>query len=394
MKKIILYYLVYTALIWIYFIFLYPLETFGSSNYAALSHAMFFSTLPLEIIFLYGLIKTRWAEKSVALIERFTQKESLKTFVYSLFLVLLYALVHLPFQLIWFYLSRNKGISQQLFPDWLYELGLDTLFYWFMITVGLWIARIAMAKFKRSWWLVLWLIALPIAIFAIYVQPVWIDPLYEDFTLMEDGSLRSAIEEVTAEHGLEDADIYKVNMSEKTSTFNAYVIGLFNNARIVLWDTTLTGLEQNEMLFILSHEIGHYVNHHVYIGVAGYIILSFFLLYGASFVYKLYWNNKKPFKRMNDLRAMPVLLLIFSVLLLLAQPVSLYVSRQMELSADQYAIEHTKQLKPAVSSFHKLGNQSKNDIDPAWWIKWIRSSHPSMEKRIGLVKEEIQKRND
>lgn len=63
-------------------------------------------------------------------------------------------------------------------------------------------------------------------------------------------------------------------MSEKTNTMNAYVTGIGENKRIVLWDTTLQKLKDREILFIMAHEMGHYVMKHVYIGLAGYLVLS------------------------------------------------------------------------------------------------------------------------
>ena len=55
---------------------------------------------------------------------------------------------------------------------------------------------------------------------------------------------------------------------------NAYVTGIGENKRIVLWDTTLQKLKDREILFIMAHEMGHYVMKHVYIGLAGYLVLS------------------------------------------------------------------------------------------------------------------------
>ena len=62
-------------------------------------------------------------------------------------------------------------------------------------------------------------------------------------------------------------------MAEKTNALNAYVTGIGSNSRIVLWDTTLNRLTDNEILFIMAHEMGHYVEKHIYFGIAGYLLL-------------------------------------------------------------------------------------------------------------------------
>ena len=71
-------------------------------------------------------------------------------------------------------------------------------------------------------------------------------------------------------------------MSEKTNALNAYVTGIGPNARIVMWDTTLKQLKDKEILFIMAHEMGHYVMKHIYWGVASYVLLSFIGMYLIS----------------------------------------------------------------------------------------------------------------
>ncbi|MDL4842786.1 M48 family metalloprotease [Aquibacillus rhizosphaerae] len=395
MKKSLSIYFIYLILVWVYFYFFYPLESYSQSNYAALAHAVFFSKLPLEWLLLYGLIKTQGSIVLVDKIEKLTKLESVKTIIFSFLLVVGYGLIRFPFNLVWFNITHWEGTSRQPFGDWLLEMSLDLFFYWIILSVAIYVSRLLMVRFKRFWWLVLWLLVLPIALFIIYIQPVWIDPLYEDFTEMEQGPLRTAIEEFTTSIGLEDTTLLQVNMSEKVTTFNAYVTGIMGNARIVMWDTTLAGMEQDEIMFILAHEIGHYVMHHVYLGVAGYLLLSLFLFFLTAFIYKRVWLNfrdKTSFKSPNDLRAVPILLLTISILLTIVQPISTYVSRQIEISADTYAIEHTEQLEPAIEGYQRMARQSKSDIDPVFWVKWMRSSHPSIKERIERLEKEIQKR--
>ncbi|WP_171038194.1 M48 family metalloprotease [Aquibacillus sediminis] len=395
MKKVIISYFIYLVIIWGYFIYFYPLETLADSNYGALAHAVYFSKLPLEWILLYALIKQDWSSRWVRFIEKFTKWEWIRTACYAFLLVFFYGLIRFPFNLLWFRITHSEGTSHQPANDWLFEMGLDLLFYWIVLSIGIYLGRMILAKFKRMWWFVVWLLALPIALFVVYIQPVWIDPLYEDFTEMEEGPLRTAIEDFTTSVGLEDATLLQVNMSEKVTTFNAYVTGIMGNARIVMWDTTLEGMEQEEILFILAHEIGHYVKHHVYLGVVGYLVLSFVLLFIAAQIYKRITQTKRfqqKFHSIHDLRAVPILLLILSLLLTLSQPVSMYVSRQIELSADAYAIEHTANLEPAIEGYQRMAKQSKGDIDPVFWVKAFRFSHPPMKDRIEMVKDEIEKR--
>ncbi|MBM7571474.1 M48 family metalloprotease [Aquibacillus albus] len=392
MKKIIVAYFIYLIIIWSYFLYFYPLQSFSNSNYAAFAHAVYFSKLPMEWILLYGLYKSVSGRTLLEKLQASARLEWLKVVLFSLVVVVLYGLIRFPFNLLWYRKTHIEGTSRQPFHDWLFEMSLDLMFYWVILSLGLVVIRLFMAKFNRMWWFFLWLVVLPATVFVVYIQPVWIDPLYEDYNEMEEGPLKSKIESFVDQVGLEDATLLQVNMSEKVTTFNAYVTGIFGNARIVLWDTTLNGMEQDEIMFILAHEIGHYVKHHVYLGVAGYLVFSFFLFYLGAFIYRRILRSHSKFSNQRDLRVIPLLLLTVSLLSTAAQPISMYVSREIERSADEYAIAHTENLDSAIQSYQRLAIQSKSDINPVFWVKWIRYSHPPTLERMELVEQERMKR--
>ncbi len=144
----------------------------------------------------------------------------------------------------------------------------------------------------------------------VFLRPVVIDPLYNDFYPLKDKELESKILSLADKADIPASHVYEVNMSEKTNALNAYVTGIGSNKRIVLWDTTLNKLKDREILFIMGHEMGHYVMKHVYIGLAGYLLLS---LAGFYIIDKLYKRLSKFFGRMlhikgpEDLAALPLL---------------------------------------------------------------------------------------
>src|SRR5699024_8956947 len=261
----------------------------------------------------------------------------------------------------------------------------STALFWLTLFFLLLVARYVIKKFQRMWGVILWLMVIPIALFITFIQPIWIDPLFDNFSPLEEGTLREEIELLTEQAGIQDADLFEVDKSEKVSTYNAYVTGIFQHARIVLWDTTIKGMEQSEILFIIAHEIAHYLYKHVYLGIGLYLLLSFLVLLFLQEVSKK-WRKSYTFPMLAKLLFLTV------IILMLTQPASLWVSRQMEIQADQYAIEHTENLEPALTSYQQLAMQSKTDISPAPWIVWFRSSHPSIADRIFRIEKEIKKR--
>lgn len=389
-KRMILLYLLYVGAVWSYFYFAYPLVSYDMSKYGAMAHAIFFSKLPLPLFLLVICIKYHWIEHLQA--KHKLRHVWVETFVISFMLLFLYTLIQFVFDFIWFTITHHAGTSHQSFLSWIGEKALDFLLLWVIVACLVLTVRYFIIRWPNRWYIMLWLILIPVVILVVYLQPVIIDPLYQDFSELEAGSLKTAIENLTESAGLTDSTVLQVNMSEKVTTFNAYVTGIFSNARIVLWDTTLREMNQNEILFILAHEIGHYVYGHIYIGMIGYLVLALLLLFIAAVMYRQVIYKAFPTYQLYELRAMPILILIIVVLLTVAEPATLFVSRQMETQADQYAITHTNDLDPALASFKQMAIQSKSDVSPLPFVKWIRYSHPPMKERIARIEAMIQQR--
>lgn len=390
MRKGLLLYSAFIAFIWIYFSFFYELDTFSQSRYGAYSHAYYFTSLAFPWVFLWCWHKSQKAADMTQRIEERWMSRWLKSLLFGLFLSGTYQFVKLPLDVLGYGIAQANGVNHQPIGDWILEWLLEASFFIAMITALIIGVRFFMAKFEKKWWLALWVSTLPVVLFIVYIQPVVIDPLFETFQPLESGPLKNSIVTIAQEAGIEESNIYEVNMSEKTSSFNAYVTGLGNQKRIVLWDTTLNGMKQDEVLFILAHEVAHYVKHHVYLGVFGYIALSFLVLWLLAKLFVLVIRNTKHrigLRDKMDLRSIPILLLVGSLLLFVTQPLSLYVSREMERSADKYAIEHTDNLDPALESYHSLAFQSKSDISPASWIVWLKYTHPPIQERINRIRD-------
>lgn len=177
-----------------------------------------------------------------------------------------------------------------------------------------------------------------------FIQPVVIAPLYNDFYPLKNKELETKILSLAEQANIPAEHVFEVNMAEKTNALNAYVTGVGSNSRIVLWDTTLNRLSDKEILFIMAHEMGHYVEKHIYFGMVGYIFMTLIGLWLTSrimaWIISRYGKVLK-IKKINDISSLPLFLLITSVLLFASSPLSNYFSRYQESRADQYAIELT-----------------------------------------------------
>lgn len=371
-------------------------ELYLSGEYSKIRNFLFFVVTPLEwLVYLFVLLTglSRWFEK-VATSQ--TRVALLRNAAYLFLLSLFLYLVLFPIDYYRYALSKSYGISTQAFSSWMRDGVID---FWvnfgisvLMISVLYWL----MKKSAKRWWLYAWLLTIPFSIFVMFIQPVVIDPLYNDFYPLKNKELEEKILTLAEQANIPSEHVYEVNMAEKTNALNAYVTGIGSNSRIVLWDTTLNQLTDDEILFIMAHEMSHYVEKDIYFGIAGYLLLTLVGLWLTSKVMTWMIRNYGSIIKTNkipDIRSYPLFLLITSVLLFASSPLSNYISRYQETRADEYAIALTGQNEAAVTAFQKLTKSGLSEVNPPLLVKWFRYSHPTMLERIDKVaeKEEEQK---
>ena len=113
------------------------------------------------------------------------------------------------------------------------------------------------------------------------LEPIWIDPLFNKFGPMKDKTLERSILALADRSGISGSRVFEVEKSVDTKALNAYVTGVLNTKRIVLWDTLIARLDEPEVLVVMGHEMGHYVLGHV---VRSILLGSLVILAGLFFV--------------------------------------------------------------------------------------------------------------
>ncbi|MBM7694019.1 Zn-dependent protease with chaperone function [Peribacillus deserti] len=369
-------------------VFLNGREQEISSEYSKIRNFLFFLSTPYEWVF-YMLILLAGLPR---LFERWAQSSSKKTVVQNgIFLFWISAstlLATMPLNYIGYRLSRFYHISTQTVPSWMKDelIGFWVNFglMWIVLTVLYWLIR----KYEKKWWLYAWLLSVPFTLFLMFIQPVIIDPLYNDFYPLKDKQLEKQILQLAAKADIPAEHVYEVNMSEKTNSMNAYVNGIGSNSRIVLWDTTLEKLSDDEILFIMAHEMGHYVEKHLYFGIAGYLSLSLAGLWLASRIMNYFirrWGRTFKISSVSSLASFPLFLLITSVLLFISSPLANYVARYEEMRADTYAIKMTEDKEAGIHSFQELTKSGLSEVNPPFLVKLFRYTHPTMLERIQML---------
>ncbi|MGF2615289.1 M48 family metallopeptidase [Rossellomorea aquimaris] len=365
-------------------------ELMLSEEYSKIKNLLFFLSTPYEWLF-YFLILILGVSKAF---ERWSESTSkfriLQTGIYLFWLSLLSNVVIFPFQYISYRISRDYDISTQTFSQWmkdeLTDFWVNYLTMFIIVSVLYWLIR----KFPKRWWLAAWALSVPFSIFMMFIQPVLIDPLYNDFTPLKNKVLEEKILDIADRAYIPADHVYEVDMSSKTNSLNAYVTGVGSNSRIVLWDTTINKLTEREILFVMAHEMAHYVEKHIYIGIALYLAFSFFGLWIAAKLMKFIVSRhgeKVKVEKVSSLSSLPLFLVITSMLMFTISPFSNFISRYQETRADRYAIEMTGDKEAAISSFQELSRVGLSQVNPPLLVKIFRYGHPTMLERLIMLQE-------
>ncbi len=258
--------------------------------------------------------------KMRALAFRVGRRRPLAVALFAVMYLGLVSLVDLPLD--WyegFWRQHDFGLSKKpigrWFADWLkaagFTLGLSALFLW--IPWGI------MRRAPRTWWLWTGLLCVPYLLGVALLKPVIFDPAFNHFGAMRDKQLETEVLDLASRAGIDGSRVFEVDKSRDTTAVNAYVTGLFGTKRIVIWDTLLAKLDDKQLLFVVAHEIGHYVLGHV---VKGLLVSSALIVLGLGLIHIVSvrvirrfgarWGVDRP----SDLAAAPLLIVIGQIVAL------------------------------------------------------------------------------
>jgi Zn-dependent protease with chaperone function len=308
--------------------------------------------------------------------------------IYFVFFAIICFLANLPLDYYSdFVRPHDYGLSEQTFGKW----ASDALMGLGVGLIGgalfLWIPFLLLKRATKRWWLYTWFASIPIMVFIAFVQPIWIDPLFNRFGPMHDKVLETRILGLAHRAGISGANVYEVNKSVDTKTLNAYVTGIGETTRIVLWDTILKELTPDEVAVTMGHEMGHYTLGHrwkflVFESLTLFVGL-WFIHFSAGWVLRRFGTRARV-TELGDFASLPLLILIFSLVLFVLWPPLLAVSRHFEHEADRFALEITHDNHACATTFIKFMRHDLAYPTPSPFFEFLRASHPSVSERIGF----------
>ena len=309
--------------------------------------------------------------------------------VYYVLFTLITFLVMLPLDYYAGFVRQHAyGMSNQTLAKWsadmAKQLGLNLLGG----CLVLWIPYALLARSPRRWWLYTGLLVPPLLVLVMLILPVWIEPLFNHFGPVKDRRLEEQIVALARRAGIEHGRIFEVQKSVDTKAENAYVTGLGGTQRIVLWDTLLARLSQRELMFVLGHEMDHYVMHHVLrtILVASVAaLLGLYLVHRAAGPLLRRFSRRLGFTQLADVASLPLLVMLLALFSLGIKPLMLAYSRYQEHQADAFGLALTGDRQAAAMAFVKLQQDNLANPRPGPIYMTLRATHPSLGQRIDFA---------
>ncbi|MEB8329611.1 M48 family metallopeptidase [Flavobacteriaceae bacterium KMM 6897] len=269
-----------------------------------------------------------------------------------------------------FFLDKLKG--------WLMTIvlggGILALVIWFFQWAG------------TNFWIYTWGL---IALFSIFMNMFYsklIVPLFNKQTPLEDGTLKEKLENYAKNVGFELKNIFVIDGSKRSTKANAYFSGFGKQKRVTLYDTLINDLEEDEIVAVLAHEVGHYKRKHIIFNLFASLVLTGITL----FILSIFINNPQVSLAIGVSQpsfhaALIGFGILYSPISEITGLIMNYLSRRFEYEADDYA-KDTFAAMPLVTSLKKLSKKSLSNLTPHPAYVFMHYSHPPLVSRIRNLK--------
>ncbi|KRV49923.1 peptidase M48 [Wenjunlia vitaminophila] len=302
-------------------------------------------------------------------------------------LVLLGQAVRLPFSARVRVVRHRFGLVTQGWAGWWADV-LRGLLITLPLAVAVVVGVYALARaLPDTWWVVAAAAAAVLSVLLSWLAPVLLEPVFNRFTPMPQGELRTELLRLAERDGIPVRDVLVADASRRTSALNAYVSGFGATRRVVVHDTLLTAAEPEEVTLVVAHELGHVKHRDVPRGTALGALgaaAGVCLLAAAT-----RWEpllDLAGVDRFQDPGSLVLLAALASTSAALAGPVGCAVSRRVESRADRHALELTGDPDRFIAMQRRLSVSNVADVDPPRLLHALFGTHPSATQRIAAAR--------
>jgi len=269
-----------------------------------------------------------------------------------------------------FILDQIKGLIIAL----VLGVPLLLLIYWFMDTAG------------ERWWIFGFFAFMAFQLLTAAIFPVFLAPLFYKFTLLPDSSLRTRIIELARKIQFKMADVFTIDGSRRSSHSNAFFAGFGKTRRVVLFDTLVTSLTEDEIVAVVAHEMGHDKCKHIQKSLVMSTLFAFagFYILSLAIAWPTLYDAFSAGEPRNYVGL--VLFVLFSgVFTFPLQPLFQYFSRRNEYEADQFSAKTTGDMESLQVALKKLAKDNLSNLTPHPWYSFFHYSHPSLKERLDAL---------
>jgi len=237
-------------------------------------------------------------------------------------------------------------------------------------------------KTEKGFWIYAWLLITAFTVFVNFFYSVWIVPLFNKQTPLIDSPLRSKIEEFAAKAGFRLKNIFVIDGSKRSTKANAYFSGFGSKKRIVLYDTLIREMSDEEIVAVLAHEIGHYKKKHVVRNLISSVLLTGLMLFLFS---RIVGNPVLSTALGAKIPGFHIGLIAFGILYsplsLIIGLLSNYISRRNEFEADRF-VRDNYESKKLASALKLLSVKNLSNMMPHPAYVFFHYSHPPLLARL------------
>jgi STE24 endopeptidase len=326
---------------------------------------------------------SKWIKKIATRFKKINLQNLAYAFMYLLFAYIL----SFPLNIYTSFFREHKfDLSNMTFGEWLSE---DLIGLAMMIVVGsllLMALYIAIRKVQKSWWIWGSAILTLFLILAMFVSPIFISPIFNDYKPLEEGEVRDEILSMARANGVPADNVYMFDASKQSSRISANVSGLGSTIRISLNDNLLNQCSIEEIKAVMAHELGHYVLNHIYEMI---IYFGLIIFIGFAFINWLFkkvihkYGDKWGVNSIADIGGLPLFIFLFSFYFFIATPVTNNIIRSNEVEADYFGLNTAREPDGFASVAMKLSTYRK--INPGKWEEIIFFDHPSGNTRVSTA---------
>ena len=336
------------------------------------------------VIVMWLLLQFRWSARMRNLAEHLTGLRPLQTALYWIQFIVVVSLVTWPLSVYEGYFREHKyGLLNQTFGPWMRDQMV-------MLIVSVVLGAILMVplfglvrRLEKGWWVWGATLTIVFAAFVSLIAPVYIAPLFNKYTTLQDARITDPILSMARANGIPATDVYEFDASRQSNRVSANVSGFAGTLRISLNDNLLKRCTLPEIETTMGHEMGHYVLNHADKGLVmtGVLIVIGFAFLNWGIKYSLArWGEKWDVRGISDVAVLPLAVIVLSFYFLLLTPVTNTISRTMEYEADMYGLNAAQQPDGEANVDMLLGEYRK--LDPGPVEEFIFFDHPSGRTRI------------